>query len=1274
MVNAKLASCYRLEHLDRVLRSLGEEPRWQELPNTQRLHTCKRWKVCVSHYSSKNTILVQGKDTADASKELSAALEATPDMGETNSSQVTIVPKTAARVPSQKDTLSTWRPVPPEPAQPGPQPGEVWHLYVDGACPCNQNVQSVHHPAGWGIAIYLSAPNHGPMRLFRSLHGPVVVDQSSPLSLGAELGTNNTAELSAFGEERPAAIEMFCSNEFSRKALPPENLPPEYKSRRGSRRKRRSDSRSTEEGGRRKRRREKPQEEWSLGATHGAVAYGAWAARVEIANMLEMKCDPGRIIELVDRGVEGSHPMKTDNQAIPRFSDPVRIEDGYEEVQEKTPLPFVPSKGFTESQVAQSLFPEKEVKEVVEEQMAIMNALTGSDSEIPPWVKKSPDEPKAPPGESLAEREKTELERFKVVALEIYYAYQGLGIQMDLAQWVGEPKVDEAKFIFHVAPSRASTGNRYANLLMGHLNWVKSIHGSPLEGGAPLEKLRTVEYLEHIVQKGIGRYTPSSFLFALDYFSKAFGFDPTGAQWRRAKMLASRYTKASPELTDRAPQFSKETLLALERLVLDDLASAPERIAAGKLRLCCQASVRYDDLLHTPLSSLEWVRRKGEIAIVGVRARSTQGKVRARPWVASFMGADEKNDKWLSSLVTLLVSSHGRRWSSDDHLGKEVNRAGDGFTSKPARMETDVMAVKSGLMRLVNSGEDVGWVETLEDWSRKVWPQSGKGEKVGLDPSKAKVFEGVHASTLEESFLDGAFDQSGKVLFEQVDKDKEFEPEANEIDRFLESPGEGQDTYVVYNFEKPVESGAGRLEEKDLETSLPLEEGDEAQDEGLTASFVIAASGLSSSKLHLPAIDKDPSGNLLQGDLPITFKRAAIRFDVAESDFFLLGLYGVATLNGLAFKIPKSEDLEVFLQDKILDFGAYKQEDGTLITYQRTPKVSWREWKMSDDAASIRRLWQYAKETKGEMERMAGGEEVHRKLTLMEAVAMENAAIARGCPMPGSDRERPSLFTLNRLSRSLQTPGATYEIVPWEALLSKDEEDRLAREGKLPKGSHTEIVLSKDSKIVAKERSADSGPVVAKVEDMETLRARLDIRARALDMLDLVGYGAMRLLSDKYYGKVNAVVADGMRSPTLNELRRFDREMQVHVYRHLSRGIGSLEGAIQYYVSTDADNLWRLLDPVIKQLPDQGVEAASAESKKDGNKRKAEEVEAMGGGGKATKSPEPPRLKLCLVCHKRHEPLCKLPPDFRKNQRDAQKKAKAAKRAAKNSEKGDKAK
>lgn len=62
------------------------------------------------------------------------------------------------------------------------------------------------------------------------------------------------------------------SNEFSRKALPPENCPAEFKSRRSSRRRRRSDSKSTQKGGRRRRRRkDKPHREWSLGATHGPM-------------------------------------------------------------------------------------------------------------------------------------------------------------------------------------------------------------------------------------------------------------------------------------------------------------------------------------------------------------------------------------------------------------------------------------------------------------------------------------------------------------------------------------------------------------------------------------------------------------------------------------------------------------------------------------------------------------------------------------------------------------------------------------------------------------------------------------------------------------------------------------------------------------------------------------------------------------------------------------------------------------------------------------------
>ena len=172
--------------------------------------------------------------------------------------------------------------------------------------------------------------------------------------------------------------------------------------------------------------------------------------------------------------------------------------------------------------------------------------------------------------------------------------------------------------------------------------------------------------MEFLIQKGVGYHTPQTLLYAVDYFSKVFGFDPTGNAWFRAKRLALRYAKSKPGLANRAPAITKETLGALEVVVLDPSYPMPERIAAGKWRLCCQASIRYDDLVHTPLKNLQWVTRKGEEGVVGVRARTTQGKCKARPWVASLMGIDPKHDQWLVTLMALLAESHGSAWQLDD--------------------------------------------------------------------------------------------------------------------------------------------------------------------------------------------------------------------------------------------------------------------------------------------------------------------------------------------------------------------------------------------------------------------------------------------------------------------------------------------------------------------------------------------------------------------------------------------------------------------------------
>ena len=548
---------------------------------------------------------------------------------------------------------------------------------------------------------------------------------------------------------------------------------------------------------------------WCLGATSGSVAAGAWAARSEIANMLEMRCDPSTLIELIRSGEEGTQALSADGRLILGLKN---INRSRVDLTSESPR----TKGSDD--VLSLLTEGEDLNEVVHGQMAIMESLKNKMDETPPWVAHSdpkealqdsiaetgrsdvppwlvggdrsrsglalgsernvfgedhgkdasfskraqapprstrphPPEPKRQKvqpeseeekeqfakrcqplpkenvevdeeevrrlrrgrgrvgdGTSLAERESHEMERFCSEAFAIFDKMNFLGVKMDLVGIIEkEGHVDKERFLFHTAPSRASTGLNYTNVVKGLTNWISKFSVPEVKANLhPFEILRVVEYLEYLIQGGIGRNTPKTLLFGLDFFGKVFGFDPTGTAWQRSKRLANRYAKAKPGLTNRAPQFCRATLLALEKIVLDDTLDKTERISAGKLRLCCQASIRYDDMLNTPLSCLEWIRRRGELAIVGIRARSSRGKMIARPWVASLMGVEESNDRWLAVLVEMVVASHGRKWIDDDHFGKEIDRSGKFFTGRPAKMEVDVQSVKKALFKYIGEGQEVG--------------------------------------------------------------------------------------------------------------------------------------------------------------------------------------------------------------------------------------------------------------------------------------------------------------------------------------------------------------------------------------------------------------------------------------------------------------------------------------------------------------------------------------------------------------------------------------
>ena len=102
-------------------------------------------------------------------------------------------------------------------------------------------------------------------------------------------------------------------------------------------------------------------------------------------------------------------------------------------------------------------------------------------------------------------------------------------------------------------------------------------------------------------------------------------------------------------------------------------------------------------------------------------------------------------------------------------------------------------------------------------------------------------------------------------------------------------------------------------------------------------------------------------------------------------------------------------------------------------------------------------------------------------------------------------------------------------------------------------------------------------------------------------------------------------------------------------------GMGSLDDAIGKYLGADTHPLWRLLDPVMESLPDQGIEKSREGQKKRKKTEKDDETSEVPGDPKKREQAK----KRCLVCGKKHLPLCQLTKEIRTRLK-AEKKAKNA--------------
>ena len=312
--------------------------------------------------------------------------------------------------------------------------------------------------------------------------------------------------------------------------------------------------------------------------------------------------------------------------------------------------------------------------------------------------------------ENAEAKEKAALETFDVKSLEIYLELQERGVEMEIDSILKEVKSDEdwvVAFSSLVRPKRAATGMRYARLLENLITWTKAKEGETgTKSRGLLDRESVWAYLHDLSLKGVGRYTPKGVVNAIRFFGEAFGLESSAVLCRRVKKLTESHCKETKP-RNQAPMLTLKTLELLEAAVTDPSIQKGVRIAAGKLRLCVQASLRWDDLARTPMANVEWVRRRGSERVIGLRSRFGDSKTGPRPWVSSYLGVTPEGDDWLPVLMNLVLSSHGEAWRSHDHFGKSFSPTAVEAKVSMASFDQDVYFVRQLLLDHAVEGSEL---------------------------------------------------------------------------------------------------------------------------------------------------------------------------------------------------------------------------------------------------------------------------------------------------------------------------------------------------------------------------------------------------------------------------------------------------------------------------------------------------------------------------------------------------------------------------------------
>ena len=147
--------------------------------------------------------------------------------------------------------------------------------------------------------------------------------------------------------------------------------------------------------------------------------------------------------------------------------------------------------------------------------------------------------------------------------------------------------------------------------------------------------------------------------------------------------------------------------------------------------------------------------------------------------------------------------------------------------------------------------------------------------------------------------------------------------------------------------------------------------------------------------------------------------------------------------------------------------------------------------------------------------------------------------------------------------------------------LSLEIEGQLIRSGKILNGQPSVVVVG-GKNLTLREGDVEL-ELQSKVTGLITLQETLGLRARSFAMLKLASFEVLRKLTGKFTSVARQTCPAGMRPPTINEVRLFDRTMWEQILKWKAHSSGEIDEGLSRYLTNPQAELWRLVEAVMEE-------------------------------------------------------------------------------------------